>query len=471
MKPKLLTTWRDKNYQATTSVYTYANGMRLVVTHNPASVNFDYSVLLRGGAFYESQQDVPNGTAHFLEHMLFKPNAKFKTIEKLEANLFGSKTRPALYNNARTGIYKIYFYGHTHQRGAKRILEHLYHQLLYPTKRFQEFIESERKIILSEEAQKPPLAQDQDYQIARFFLGDTVPDEVKRVIGNSQSIKEITIDHLKKWYDLLIQPENMILAVQTGKKLTPEVWRQLNHIANALPAAKITEHPTISQPALRKLENQLKIGYFHEPKFQDVGVSFFFLNAPASNYNYHDTGIRYLTRTLIEKVGFDQIREDQNLVYYFSQINSWICIYWKGEGFRTRCSLEKLPKVLNECHKLLHEYVPKFIKSKQGKLWLNSQVSKYIFPSTTSYDNDYAENIAMRILDGFEFQYDDKQAAAAIKKITVDDLLAYYQTHVLETPPHIWTVSSSGQEAVEAAVKESDIYKYYAGLTSATVSE
>src|SRR5438045_156161 len=133
---------------------------------------------------------------------------------------------------------------------------------------------------------------------------------------------------------------------------------------------------------------------------QDVGMSFFYLNSPSNSYDYHDVAMRYLTRTLIEKVGFDQIREEQNLVYYFSQVNSWICLNWKGEGFKTRCAVDKLPQVLDECHKLLHKYVPYFIHSKQGRLWLNSQVSKSIFPSTTSYDNDYAENIGMKLLDG-----------------------------------------------------------------------
>lgn len=112
---KLLDKFKDKNYSAENRIYQFKNGVRLVYSYKPDIKDVDLDIIFLAGSYFEKQIGVPNGTTHFLEHMMMNPNAKFKTQKDIEEFTFGNSRKPTFYKNAANykNFVKFYAYGHT----------------------------------------------------------------------------------------------------------------------------------------------------------------------------------------------------------------------------------------------------------------------------------------------------------------------------------------------------------------------
>ncbi len=148
---KIIKKWVDTNEKTTNYRYSLDNGMEFVHAVNPRSRECNFSVVVSGGMAFEEEIGVPQGTAHFLEHIIFgNPNNFLKTKDKFDSFTFGTKYRPGFSSNATTTRQYVYFYGHGNRKASKRILKYIYAVMNYPKKRIGGFIEKERNIILGE---------------------------------------------------------------------------------------------------------------------------------------------------------------------------------------------------------------------------------------------------------------------------------------------------------------------------------
>jgi predicted Zn-dependent peptidase len=152
---KLLSQFVNKYNNITYKTYELDNGIKLLHLDNPATIDFDFAIIFKAGTSFEMKEQVPKGTAHFLEHMLLNPNSTFKTKEEVDRFEQGSKDRPAIYSNGYTTRKNIFFTCHSNEQGAIRVIERLGSIIEFPKRKFSNMMEKERGIILAEKSRKP----------------------------------------------------------------------------------------------------------------------------------------------------------------------------------------------------------------------------------------------------------------------------------------------------------------------------
>jgi predicted Zn-dependent peptidase len=464
VKLQLIDVYKDTRYQATTKVYQYPNGVRLIYTYKPASTDFMCSVIHRAGSADEPNLGLPDGTMHFLEHMLAaNPNAVFQSHAEIDAFLFGSSRRPGLSTNAYTNNTYTVYWASCHPAGTHRALEFLLSELDYPIEKFPDYYEKQLKIITAEMQRKPKLDRDGAFQFSQFMYGHVFPEYAKRIIGYDSTIPTITLEHLYKAFHISRQPHSVAIAVQSNEpQLAPNTRALLDEIAQLY--VHKPEYPTAEFLPYRELPNQLKLGFFGDKEMQDVFISFnYLIPYPEYRYDYRDLVLRYMSRMLIEHVGHDILREEKQLSYTFDSFGFWVTPYHRCEGYKIRCRPEDFAQSLQEMHQVLVSHIAQFANSDQGKRWLEAQISKYIFTRTVNYDNDYAEGIGKYILTSDPYNYDYIQAQLAAQQMTIPQILEFINKFYLKTPPHIWLVDeheNSTSPNIDIVYK-SPLYTHY----------
>jgi hypothetical protein len=105
-----------------------------------------------------------------------------------------------------------------------------------------------------------------------------------------------------------------------------------------------------------------------------------------------------------------------------------------------------------------------YLDSPQGRRWFRSSISDFIFPNTSEYNSSYATDLALDIMEGYEYKYDKRAANKVARATTIAELKDFVQATVTNKPPLIWAVSSLPEHEMQAAVTQSSLYKYYADL-------
>lgn len=145
-----------------------------------------------------SLEKLPKGTAHYLEHCIFKPDFQNK-MEKL-----------GIYTNAYTSNDHTLHYG----RGTKNIISGilLYLEELLIAKITEERVEDERAIILAELG----LYED-DFDIIAYqkvlqelYFPHPICNDI---LGDKKSINEIRARHLNEVLENAYQPQKMTLTI------------------------------------------------------------------------------------------------------------------------------------------------------------------------------------------------------------------------------------------------------------------
>lgn len=451
-KPKLIQKYVDTADKITSREYKFASGVRLVVSDNPVTVNFDLSVIVKAGSRFEHEIGVPEGTAHLLEHILFgQPNKRHKSQREIEDYLLGNKTRPSIYANASVSRSNMYFYGSSHQKGALRLLKSLRYRLDYPLSKIEEYLNDEKKVVLAELAGMRKIERDENVQSVKLFVQENYKDYSYRIIGDQESIDSITADHLRKFHRQAFVPQNIVIAVQKDGALTDEEWGEIDKIQSLFK----DKAGTRLEDATEELNQDFRIGYFHEPNNQSafVSLSFFFRTR---NYNdYEDDVLWYLTYGLIRKVMLDQLRTERKLIYGVSTFNSAFVFGWRAKGFKFECELDNFEETVTQAYEVLHKEVPKFLETQAGKKWFVSRISDYIFPSTKKYSTDYAEDIAVQILFGDDYTYNDRLANRAAKAIAIEDLSKFVVEQFSSQSPKVWLVSPQDGDRMQQIVLKS----------------
>jgi predicted Zn-dependent peptidase len=179
------------------------NGLKLIYEYKPGNLT-SFCIGFEAGALME--QGYEFGTAHALEHMLFKGT---KTRSEYEINkqcdeIFG-------FNNAMTNYPYCIYYGTTLSEDFFKGFRLYSDIILNPT--FPEAGFKEEMAVIGEELKewKDDIGQYcEDELLYNAF-------EIRRIknliIGNEKSIKAITLEDIKRFYSEFYAPENCVISI------------------------------------------------------------------------------------------------------------------------------------------------------------------------------------------------------------------------------------------------------------------
>jgi len=224
------------------SVFYLDNGMEVILIENHSSPMITAFTIVKAGN--RNENAATNGTAHFLEHLLFngtETRAQKQIYEEMD--FYGG------YNNAHTGPdytnYMILMPKEYIAQGMDIQADMLFNSVL-PEDKF----EKERGIVLEEigkSANRPSYHVDNHFRKV-FFSGTPYERPVLGTISTISHLKRKDVfEYYKTWY----VPNNMILMV-IGDFKTPEMIELVKEKYGKAPPGALPERSTIQ---LHTLEN------------------------------------------------------------------------------------------------------------------------------------------------------------------------------------------------------------------------
>jgi predicted Zn-dependent peptidase len=182
------------------------NGLKLIYEYKPGNLT-SFCIGFEAGALMEQGYEL--GTAHAVEHMLFK-GTKTRSeyeINKLCDEIFG-------FNNAMTNYPYCIYYGTTLSEDFFRGFQ-LYSDIIlngtFPEKGFKEEMS-----VIGEELKewKDDIAQYcEDELLYNAFASRRIKN---LIIGNEQGVKAITLEDIKRFYNEFYAPENCVISVASS---------------------------------------------------------------------------------------------------------------------------------------------------------------------------------------------------------------------------------------------------------------
>jgi len=225
------------------SVFYLDNDMEVILVENHASPMIAAVTIVKTGS--RNEDDASNGSAHFLEHLLFN-GTKTRTQKQIydEMDFYGG------YNNAHTGQdytnYMILMPTEFISQGMDIQADMLFNSTL-PEEKF----EKERGIVIEEigkDADSPGYQVNNHFQ--RVFYAGT-PYE-RPVLGTVSTISHLKRESVWAYYRTWYVPNNMTLMV-IGDFSTQEMVKLVKEKYGTYPAGPIPEHKTITLNVPQKL--------------------------------------------------------------------------------------------------------------------------------------------------------------------------------------------------------------------------
>jgi len=217
------------------------NGLRVVVVENSRVPAVTHMVWYANGAADENKGE--SGTAHFLEHLMFKGSGdlapgEFSRIVKTlggNDNAFTSQDYTAYYQSVPAD----------HLKTVMRMEAGRMRGLSPP----MEEVASEHLVVLEERRQRTDNNPDaQLYEQLRYALFPNHPYGAP-IIGWMHEMEALSWEAAKHYYDAWYHPNNAILIV-TGDVTASDVFALAEEIYGAIPAADLPERERPEMPPL-----------------------------------------------------------------------------------------------------------------------------------------------------------------------------------------------------------------------------
>jgi predicted Zn-dependent peptidase len=184
--------------------YTLKNGIKLIYEYRAADIT-SFCIGFNAGAL-EERDKFKLGTAHAVEHMLSKgtKNRTEKEINELCDEIFG-------FENAMTNFPYVVYYGTSLSQDFERGFE-LYSDMILNTTFPEQGFKEEMNIILEElkEWKDDVYQHCEDSLLSNAFNKKRIKD---LIIGTEESVKAITLEDIKNFYDRYYAPENCVISV------------------------------------------------------------------------------------------------------------------------------------------------------------------------------------------------------------------------------------------------------------------
>ncbi|MBI2356938.1 insulinase family protein [Candidatus Dojkabacteria bacterium] len=459
---KILNSWRDERYGAENTLYELPNGTKLLHSLDPKTVDSIFSIYTRIGSLYNPILKVKGGTAHFLEHILAgNPNETFKTKKQIDNFEFGSKRYPKIFSNAWTNRLGMAFHGTANSEGEARLLKRVASFLNFKSETFSKYIEKERKIILAELGQKDKPEKNAFLQFCSFAFKDLNLEYQKYALGTEEDIKEITAKDLSTFYSYLFNNKSTILSLQSSKPISKKSLRYITEMDSYI--SKIEKTP--ERAPSETLINKFMYMHFKDEKASNIGFELETFDKDSLKTDYKQKATRMLSYNLVNHIIFEDLREKKGYVYSsdtFYEGNLLASHNIRGMYFST--SIENFKKAVDSFYKIITEGAGRYLNSRSGKKWLESQISGVLFPNTSAFDDDYARGKATSYIGGYDI-YDYTKFKAAALKVTPGEIESYIKESILNTPHIVWITSDKEDKKIEDLFRKTKLFKYQSSLS------
>lgn len=451
---KLLSQFKNRYNNITYKIYETNNGVKVLHLDNPATINFDLAVIHAAGSAFELGEQVPRGTAHFLEHMLFNPNTYFRSLDDINRFEQGNRERPTLHINAYTHKKFIMFLGHTNEKGRDRLIERLHKIYDFPKEKFARYINKERNVILAEKSRKKKKKDNTSLMFLDFLFKDSADEFTGDTLGEEEDIRGITINDLERFFKNKILSGKSVIAIQSKGEFNDEITKKIETLSSIFSSKDRTEFRDIP------LVNNWKVGVFKDKQENGISIYFEYFNNYEKKVDYKDRVVSFLSAKLLDWLAHNILREKKGLIYSFSlSKNNAYSFKYNIYEYGWTTEKDKFVNTLEEYYTLLYVTTFKFLNSKKGKEWFEDAISTYIFPKTASYDPSLAEGVAMDLLEDRElFNYN--LAVKQAKSISIKDIEVYIKEQI-EIPPHIWIEGDIDKKEARDIVKNSSFGKKF----------
>jgi len=286
----------DVNY------YTHSSKTRCVFVDNKELPLISIDIWCKAGSSFEDVDK--NGTAHFLEHMIFKGSNKIMPGEfdhKIES-LGG-------VSNASTGYDDVHYHVLVPPNNFKESLALLTNIVVAPDFNPDEFIK-EKGVVIDEIKQQNDQPEERlfNYFLKRVWLS---PNYANSILGTEHSIKNLEINDLVKFHSKHYTSEKICIAI--AGNLSEEIYK----IFEKSDLSGIKESPHFinlkNKPSL-KIRNGRESVKFDNLEFSRIFMAWFI---PNLNDQKNIIGLEILASIL--SVGRNSrlvkiLKEDSNLV-------------------------------------------------------------------------------------------------------------------------------------------------------------
>ena len=225
---------------------TLQNGLKVLFQPVEQLQTVGISFGVRFGAIDENPR--MNGSAHFLEHMMFKGTRK-RTWKQIDDQLDGM----GVYHNAFTDHETTVYYMQAYRGYADSTLEILSDMVKNSTIPEKEF-ELERGPIINENLMR--------HDNPAFLIYDYIPQTLytkhpaKMSVGgdNEKTIKNITREDLNAIYNNYYTPENSVLSIYGGISAAKAFALAEKHFGDfSRPYKKLSRYPAREKPRRRAI--------------------------------------------------------------------------------------------------------------------------------------------------------------------------------------------------------------------------
>jgi predicted Zn-dependent peptidase len=198
----------DVNY------YTHSSKTRCVFVDNKELPLVSIDIWCKAGSSFEEVDK--NGTAHFLEHMIFKGSNKVMPGEfdhKIES-LGG-------LSNASTGYDDVHYHVLVPPNNFRESLALLTNIVVSPNFNADEFIK-EKGVVIDEIKQQNDQPEERlfNYFLKRVWL---IPNYANSILGTEESIKKLEINDLEKFHRKHYTTEKICIAI--AGNLSGEIYK------------------------------------------------------------------------------------------------------------------------------------------------------------------------------------------------------------------------------------------------------
>ncbi|KAI4387939.1 hypothetical protein MLD38_000322 [Melastoma candidum] len=294
-----------------TRVTTLPNGLRVATESNLAARTATVGVWIDAGSRFETEET--NGTAHFLEHMIFKGTEK-RTARQLEEEI----ENMGGHLNAYTSREQTTYYAKVLDKDVNQALDILADIL--QNSRFEENrITRERDVILREmeevEGQTEEVIFDHLHATAFQYspLGRTI-------LGPAQNIKTITKAHLQNYIKTHYTAPRMVIAASGAVKhedVVDQVKKLFTKLSDDPTTATqlVTKEPAIfTGSEVRMIDDDVPIAQF-AVAFEGASwtdpdaIPLMVMQAMLGSWNKSAGGGKHMGSELVQRVGINEIAE------------------------------------------------------------------------------------------------------------------------------------------------------------------
>ena len=284
--------------------YTHSSKTRCVFVDNKELPLISIDIWCKAGSLFE--EDDKNGTAHFLEHMIFKGSSKVMPGEfdnKIES-LGG-------LSNASTGYDDVHYHVLVPSNNFRESLGLLTNIIVSPNFNKDEFIK-EKGVVIDEIKQQNDQPEEKlfNYFLNRVWLNSNY---ARSILGTEQSIKKLEINDLKQFHRKNYTTDNICIAI--AGNLCGEIYKIFERSdLSGINKSQIYNEPNLQTKSPLKIRNGREIIKFDNLEFSRLFMAWFI---PTLSDQKNIIGLEMLASIL--SVGRNSrlvkiLKEDNNLV-------------------------------------------------------------------------------------------------------------------------------------------------------------